>query len=114
MKSLTWLYLSQKTLPTWTDGFVIEDAPANQSFKYNCLTQQLFPLGKQLLVRRQTNIVLLMILLEEDCALARSVVSSLQDCQWHMLQQHEMTMKHRLRISQDGVGFKTPSVRNAG
>jgi len=36
------------------------------------------------------------------------MISSLQDYRWHMLQQHEMTMTHRLRISQSGVRFKTP------
>jgi len=40
---------------------------------------------KRLLVRRQTKFICLMILLKEDCAHDRSVVSPPQDFQSHML-----------------------------
>jgi len=52
----------------------------------------------------------LMILFEKHCALARSVIFSLQDCQRHMLQREEMTATHSLHI----VTHFHPSVQNAG
>jgi len=63
---------------------VIQDAHQVISSPLSVSRSSFFPLGKNpLLVRRQRNIVCLMILIKEDGALARSVVSSLNDDQWH-------------------------------